>query len=107
MNSNIAKVLFNEFSNLVNLDIEKQIRKNEKSLRNFDNDYYEILGNEYMNNIENMMVRFYSSISNMINVHNEKNETINNTNDINKYEKIRETFEKIMLTYKSAENYQD
>jgi len=104
MNSNIAKVLFNEFSNLVNLDIEKQIRRNEKSLRDFDNDYYEILGNEYMNNIENMMVRFYSSISNMINVHQETNAAINN---INKYEKIRETFEKIMLIHKSEKTYQD
>jgi hypothetical protein len=104
MNSNITKELFNEFSNLVNLDLEIQIRKNEKSLRDFDNDYYEILGNEYMNNIENMMVRFYSSISNMINVHQETNETLN---DVDKYEKIKETFEKIMTTYRPAETYLD
>jgi|GEM_PF-3004281 len=96
MNPNITKKLFNEFSNLVNLDLETQIRNNEKSLRHFEDDYYTILGKEYMNNIENMMVRFYSSISNMVNIHNST--TDSNLNDYN-HSKLKETLERIITTF--------
>jgi hypothetical protein len=100
MSSDITKELFNEFSNLVNLDLETQIRRNENSLRHFEDDYYDILGNEYLSNIENMMVRFYSSVSNMINIQNGVD--LSATDNYNSG-KLKETLEKIITAYKPKE----
>ena len=100
MGKDITKELFNEFSNLVNLDLESQIRKNENSLKHFEDDYYDILGKEYLRNIENMMVRFYSSVSNMINVQNGTDLTATNCYNSGK---LKETLEKIITAYKPIE----
>lgn len=100
MSSDITKELFNEFSNLVNLDLETQIRRNENSLRHFEDDYYDILGQEYLSNIENMMVRFYSSVSNMVNIQNGADITA--TDNYNSG-KLKETLEKIITAYKPKE----
>jgi hypothetical protein len=104
MKSDITKELFNEFSNLVNLDLETQIRRNENSLRHFEDDYYDILGKEYLGNIENMMVRFYSSVSNMVNIQNGVELTA--TDNYNSG-KLKETLEKIITAYKPKETVKD
>jgi len=62
-NINITKLMLTEFFELTKSDIEIQINKNYDALRNLDNANTDKVS-ENINEVEGMIKKFYSSLSN-------------------------------------------
>ena len=62
---NIQKTLFQEFSCLLNYDIENQIRKNNDCLKNINIDGLNESGNDEDIELDNLLYKFYLSLTKM------------------------------------------
>ncbi|MDD5361143.1 MAG: hypothetical protein PHN88_03360 [Ignavibacteria bacterium] len=91
---NIQKTLFQEFSCLLNYDIENQIRKNNDCLKNINIEELSEVTNEEQVEIDNLLYKFYLSLTKMFSFQNQEN-TLNKNSKIN-FNEIRTNYSKII-----------
>jgi hypothetical protein len=91
---NIQKTLFQEFSCLLNYDIENQIRKNNDCLKNINIEQLSEVTNDEHEEIDNLLYKFYLSLTKMFSFQSEER-NLNNNTKIN-FTDIRSNYSKII-----------